>query len=209
MLKPIGVLSTCEPVKGIIVNPHGVEVPENVPVLDCHSIRNGCLGHLERAWVEDDLLMGELIFTGARGARAYQQIERGEVGGCSCSLKIDSVAIFDADGTPLDVEEAIERQDDPALVVIAQRTVLREVSITATPADKNAFVRAVGLNAEAWRMIRQGEAELQRILHSDEPGIFGNDGDDEDGDDGMVTLSEFMKARLRDNRRNVFYGDER
>ena len=30
MLKVVGVLNTGEPVKGIIVNPHGVEVPEHV-----------------------------------------------------------------------------------------------------------------------------------------------------------------------------------
>jgi hypothetical protein len=70
MLKVVGVLNTGEPVKGIIVNPHGVEVPEHVPILDSHNIANGGLGHVERTWTEDDSLMGELVFTGARGARA-------------------------------------------------------------------------------------------------------------------------------------------
>jgi hypothetical protein len=35
-------------------------------------------------------------------------------------------------------------------------------------------VRAIGINAEAWRMIKQGEEALQRILHSDGDGVFGN-----------------------------------
>jgi hypothetical protein len=35
-------------------------------------------------------------------------------------------------------------------------------------------VRAIGIDAEAWRMIRQGEAELNRILHSDGDGIAGD-----------------------------------
>jgi hypothetical protein len=95
--------------------------------------------------------------------------------GCSCGFRIENVAIFDADGTPLDVEEAIERgADDPDLIIIAERTVLREVSITATPADRNACVRAIGIDAEAWRMIRQGEATLRRILHPE----YDRDDDD-------------------------------
>jgi hypothetical protein len=100
-MKAVGVLNTGEPVKGIIVNPHGVEVPEHVPILDSHNIANGGLGHVERTWTEDDSLMGELVFTGARGARAYRQIERGELAGCSCGFRIENVAIFDADGDVL------------------------------------------------------------------------------------------------------------
>ena len=49
-MKAVGVLNTGEPVKGIIVNPHGVEVPEHVPILDFYNIANGGLGHVERTW---------------------------------------------------------------------------------------------------------------------------------------------------------------
>jgi phage head maturation protease len=168
MLKAVGVLSTSEPVKGFIVNAHGVEVPEDVPILDSHDVRNGCLGYLERAWVEGDSLMGSLVFNGRAGRRVYELIERGSLNGVSCSFQIENVAIFDIDGDEVDVEKAVERgHDDPDLILIAQRTTLREVSITAVPADPGAFVRAIGIDAEAWRMIRQGEAELDRILRSD------------------------------------------
>jgi hypothetical protein len=37
-------------------------------------------------------------------------------------------------------------------------------------------VRAIGIDAEAWRMIRQGEATLRRILH---PEYDRDDDDDE------------------------------
>jgi hypothetical protein len=163
-------------VKGIIVNPRGVEVPEHVPVLDSHRIANGVLGHLASAWVENDLLMGELVFTGSAGRRAFQAIERGSLGGgISCRFETVNFEIFDADGDVFDIEDAVARgPDDPDLVVIAQRSILREVSITATPADRNAFVRAVGFDAECWRMIKQGEEELRRILYSDGDGVYGN-----------------------------------
>ena len=42
------------------------------------------------------------------------------------------------------------------------------------PADRNVCVRAIGINAEARRMIRQGEEELHRILHSDGDGVAGD-----------------------------------
>jgi hypothetical protein len=168
MLKAVATLSTSATVRGIVVDPHGIEVPDLVPILDSHNVRNGCLGHLERAWVENDSLMGDLVFTGSAGRRAYDLIERGSLNGVSCSFQIENVAIFDIDGDEVDVEEAVKRgHADPDLILIAQRSILREVSITAMPADPGAFVRAIGIDAEAWRMIRQGEAELDRILRSD------------------------------------------
>ena len=78
MMKATGILSTSEPVKGIIVNPHGVEVAGDVPILDCHNVRDGCLGHLGKTWVEafddDPALMGDLVFTGRAGRRAYEMM---------------------------------------------------------------------------------------------------------------------------------------
>ena len=175
MLKAVGVLSTFEPVKCFIVNPEGIQVPDDVPILDSHDVRNGCLGYLERAWVEDDSLMGWLVFNDRAGRRVYQLIERGELSGCSCRFDIARFTICDADGDVLEIEEAIERgPDDPDLVIVAERTILREISITAMPADRNACARAIGFDAECWRMIRQGEAELHRILHSDGGGVAGD-----------------------------------
>ena len=88
MLKAMGILSTSEPVKGIIVNRHGVEIGPDIPVLDSHRVANGVLGHLERAWIEDDSsLWGELIFTGRAGRRVYELIERGPLSGVSCRLR--------------------------------------------------------------------------------------------------------------------------
>jgi hypothetical protein len=55
--------------------------------------------------------------------------------------------------------------------VIAQRTILQEVSLTAMPADCGAIVRACSLEAMAWQVIRDGEETLQRILHQDRHGI--------------------------------------
>jgi hypothetical protein len=78
MMKATGILSTSEPVKGIIVNPHGVEVAGDVPILDSHNVRNGCLGHLGKTWVEafddDPALMGDLVSTGRAGRRAYEMM---------------------------------------------------------------------------------------------------------------------------------------
>jgi hypothetical protein len=123
MLKAMGILSTSEPVKGIIVNPHGVEIGPDIPVLDSHRVANGVLGHLERAWIEDDSsLWGELIFTGRAGRRVYELIERDSLSGVSCRFETLCVAICDVDGDALDVEEALEwGPDDPDLVCIAQR----------------------------------------------------------------------------------------
>jgi hypothetical protein len=169
MLKAVGVLSASEPVKGIIVDPRGVEVPENVPVLDSHNVANGCLGHLARAWAEDDVLLwGELVFTGRAGRRVFELIERGSLNGVSCRFQTERMAIYDADGDPLDIEEAIERgPDDPDLIVVATRSVLTEVSITSVPADGACFVRACGLTGMAWAAIADGERALDRILRSD------------------------------------------
>jgi hypothetical protein len=119
MLKAMGILSTSEPVKGIIVNPHGVEIGPDIPVLDSHRVANGVLGHLERAWIEDDSsLWGELISTGRAGRRVYELIERGSLSGVSCRFETLCVAICDVDCDALDVEEALEwGPDDPDLVL--------------------------------------------------------------------------------------------
>jgi phage head maturation protease len=209
MLKAVGVLSASEPVKGVIVNPHGVEVPEDVPIFDSHDFARGCLGHLSRAWTENDALWGELIFTGRAGRRAYEMIERGELAGCSCRFETMSFEVYDADGDMIDIEKAVARgADDPDLIVVAQRTILREVSITATPADRNAFVRAIGIDAEAWRMIRQGEATLRRILRPEDDLRVASTvsqilwDDDVDDDGRMMSISEYIEAR-----RNRFHDD--
>jgi hypothetical protein len=162
MLKAMGILSTSEPVKGIIVNPHGVEIGPDIPVLDSRRVANGVLGHLERAWIEDDSsLWGELIFTGRAGRRVYELIERGSLSGVSCRFETLCVAICDVDGDALDVEEALEwGPDDLDLVCIAQRSILTEISVTSVPADPACCMRALSFNAECWRMIKQGEAEL-------------------------------------------------
>jgi hypothetical protein len=175
-------------------------VPENVPLLDSHSVANGGLGHLSRSWATDDSLFGELIFTGAHDRRVYELIERGSLSGVSCRFDIVNFAIRNANGDKVYIEEAIQRgADDPDLVVIAQRTILREVSVTSMPADRNACVRACSLEGIAWQIIHDGEEKLDRILRPDRYGV----GDD--GDDGMVTLSEFLKARAG-GQRLVFYG---
>jgi hypothetical protein len=215
MLKATGILSTTASVNGLVINPRGIEIGPHIPVLDSHNVANGALGHLQRAWVDEDddgmpALRGELIFTGRAGARAHKLIERSSCG-VSCRFETVSFEIFDANGNELSADEAVERgHDDPDLIVIAQRSILQEVSITAMPADPGAFVRALGFEAECWRMIRQGEAELDRILRADRHGVGdddddGDDGTDERSDDGLVTVSEFMRARARADRRLVYY----
>jgi hypothetical protein len=115
----VGVLNTGEPVKGIIVDPHGVEVGPDIPILDSHNVANGCLGHLERAWMENYSLMGELQFTGRAGRRAFRAIERDSISGVSCRFDIVNFAIRDGNGDKVYIEEAIERgADDPDLIVI-------------------------------------------------------------------------------------------
>jgi hypothetical protein len=191
MLKVVGVLNTGEPVKGIIVDPAGIEVGPDIPILDSHNVANGCLGHLERAWVENDSLMGELQFTGRDGRRVFRAIERGSISGVSCRFDISHIAIRDVNGDKVRIEEAIERgADDPDLVVIAQRTILREVSVTAMPAYRNACVRACSVEGIAWQVIRDGERMLDRILRPDRYGV-GND----DGDDELISISEFLRRR--------------
>ena len=122
-------------------------MPENVPLLDSHSVANGCLGHLSQSWATDDSLFDELIFTGAHGRRVYELIERGSLTKRSlCGFDIVNIAIRDADGGKVYVEDAIERgPDDPDLIVIAQHTILREVSVTAMPADRNACVLSASM----------------------------------------------------------------
>jgi HK97 family phage prohead protease len=192
MLKAVGILSTSAPLKGIVVDLRGVEVGEHIPVLDSHDFRNGCLGHLARAWVDDGALWGELQFTGHSGRRAYRAIERGSLNGVSCGFRIESVAICDSDGDEISVEEALERgPDDPDLTVIATHTTLREVSITSVPADRNACVRACSIDGAAWACIRDGERALDRILRPPE-----YDRDDDDVDDGrLMSVTEYIEAR--------------
>src|SRR6266481_5946840 len=96
MMRAIATLTTLTEVKGVVINPHGIEVGDDIPILDCHSLKNRCLGHLESAWVEDNSLKAELVFTGTAGRRVYRMIERGELNGVSCGLKTVSVAILDA-----------------------------------------------------------------------------------------------------------------
>jgi phage head maturation protease len=90
-------------------------------------------------------------------------IERGELTGCSCGFHIDSVTVHDADGTMLDVEEALDRRDDPSLFFIAQRSTIQEISVTAMPADPGACVRACSVYALYWAVIHDGEETLHRI----------------------------------------------
>lgn len=139
MLKAVGILSTSALVKGIIVNPRGIDVPDNVPVLDSRDVRNPCLGYLESAWVAKDSLFGQLALTGRAVRRAFEMIERQELTECSCRFKITNVTVHDADGT-LEIEEALDRLDDPSLFFIAQRSSLQEVSLTAMPSDPGATV---------------------------------------------------------------------
>jgi phage head maturation protease len=136
--------------------------------------------------------MGDLVFTGRAGRRAYERIERGSLNGVSCSFQIENVAIFDADGGELSAEETVERgPDDPDLIVIAQRTILLEVSLCAMPADRGAIVRACSLEAMAWQIIREGEETLHRILRPDRHGV---------GDVGN------MWQRILADRKLVHYG---
>jgi hypothetical protein len=94
--------------------------------------------------------------------------------------------------TCFDLEEAIERgPEDPGLVVIAQRTILMEVSVTAMPADRNACVRACSPEGIAWQIIHDGEEKLDRILRPDRHGV---------GDDGN------MWQRVLADRKLVHYG---
>jgi hypothetical protein len=198
MLRATGILSTSAPINGVIVNPNGVQIPEHVPILDSHNVRNGCLGFLAGTSVEKDdddapALMGELVFTGVRGRRVFGLIERGAISGAvSCRFQTVHFEILDANGNELSAEEAVERgHDDPDLIVIAQRSILTEVSITATPADPGARVRCLGLRAQMWAAIRHGEAELRRILDRDT-------GDDADTGD--------MYQRFLADQRLVKYG---
>jgi hypothetical protein len=119
--------------------------------------------------------MGVLCFTGKAGRRVYDQVERGLLNGVSCSLDIENVAIFDSDGDQLNVDDPLAQRDDPALNVVVTRSVLREVSITSVPADRNCFVRSLSVEAEAWRMIEQGELALRQILRPDRDHDIGDD----------------------------------
>jgi hypothetical protein len=167
MLKAVGILSTSANVKGLVVDPGGVEVPDHVPVLDSHNVANGCLGHLARTWVAGDSLWGDLVFTGRAGRWCYERVERQELTGCSCRFKIGNVTVRDADGSVLDIEEALARQDDPGLFFVAESSTLQEVSVTAMPSDPGATIRACSETAAAWAVIRDGEARLRRLLDRD------------------------------------------
>lgn len=201
MLRAKGIIATTGLRKGILVDVESIEVGEHIPILDSHSTRNGCLGHVERAWIEDGALWGDLVFTGRAGRRAYRSIERQELNGVSCSFWIETVAICDGDGNEVGIEEALERgHADPDLTVVALRSILREVSICAAPSDAEAFVRATGFNAQCWAMIRQGEEELRRILHPDH--------DDDDGDnvdDGDMTIAEMLAGGGQRSPRAVLH----
>jgi phage head maturation protease len=191
MLRGAAILSSGIVVRGIIVDPRGVEVGPDIPILDSHDFRNGCLGYVESTWAADDTLFGELIFTGRAGRRVYELIERGSLSGVSCRFEIMNFAIRDADGGKVYVEDAIERgPDDPDLIVIAQRTILREVSVTSLPADRNACVRACSPEGVAWQVIHDGERMLDHILRRDR-----HDVGDEGEDDELMSVSEFLRRR--------------
>jgi hypothetical protein len=77
MLKAVGVLSTAAMVKGIIVNPLGIDLASvrngEIPILDSHNVRNPCLGYLKNAWLaesdSDPVLMGTLMFSDNHAGR--------------------------------------------------------------------------------------------------------------------------------------------
>jgi hypothetical protein len=178
MLEAIAVLSCGGPIddRGLVIDPRGVDLQlvrdGECPILDSHGHRE--LGLVVDAWVEDPQsmlpispLMGRLCFYDTKAGReAHGMIERQEVCGVSIGIQIASVAISEMDGTPLDIEEALERgYDDPDLLIIACRSLLTEVSITSMPGDPNAVVRAVGEDVLVRQMIKDGEAKLRRILN--------------------------------------------
>jgi len=92
--------------------------------------------------------------------------------GVSCSFEIVNATVRDADGDVRDVEEGIERRpDDPNLSIIVERAVLREVSITAMPADRNACVCTIGIDAEGVWCDSSWRIGIDRILHSMAPAL--------------------------------------
>ena len=167
MMQAAAVLSTSDAIHGIIVMSEGVVVPPEVPILDSHCVERGALGHLLKTWtVDGGLLMGEMAFTGRAGRRAFQQIERGEIDGCSCHFKFKRFSVFDTvDYRVVEPGEARERgPDDANLVIVIRNSRLLEVSICAIPADRNARVWACSERAVVHKMIASGEAALERIL---------------------------------------------
>ena len=182
-----------------MIRSKGVDFSREIPLLDSHSLRNQPLGHVAEAWVTtnpldgDALLMARLRFDDTRaGRRAYDIVVCEELTGVSGGFHIGSVSVHDADGTALEVEKALERQEDPSLFFYVQRSILQEVSLCSMPADPNAIVRACGLDAECWRMIRQGEATLRRNFHPE----YDRDDDDD----------ELMRRVLVPGRETILYG---
>jgi hypothetical protein len=177
MFEAIAVLSCGGPVddRGLVIDPAGIDLRRlPCPILDSHD-RHREIGLVVDAWVEEDAqgvlpispLMGRLCFYDTKAGRAaHGMIERQEICGVSIGIEITEVAISEPDGTPLSVEEAIERgYDDPDLLIIAKRSILTEVSLTSMPGDPNAVVRAVGEDVLVRQMIKDGEAKLRRILN--------------------------------------------
>jgi phage head maturation protease len=127
-----------------------------VPILDSHQIRP--LGHLVSAQIEEGAfrILGRLRFDASDlGLRAFEMIERAEVGGISCGFSISEWSALDADDDEIDDDESLERYyDDPHVTFVAQRFELLEVSVTSLPADPCArIVRSLG--DEVWHARRR------------------------------------------------------
>jgi hypothetical protein len=139
---------------GFVIDTRGVDlalVEDGVPILDSHGSRK--LGWVTEAWLEDvdgvlpmAPVMGHLQFDDSMaGLRAYGMVERGELCHCSIRIEITEMGISDArSGAPLGIEEALARGcDDPDVLFIALRSVLKEVSLVNTPCDPDCVVRVV------------------------------------------------------------------
>jgi hypothetical protein len=133
VLEAMGCLSCGGPFeeRGLVIDPRGIDLSlvkaGRVPILDSHGSRR--LGRVVDAWIGEscgvlplDPLIGKLQFDDSKaGWRAHGMIERRELTGCSIGIRHTRMAFAEPDGTPLDVEAALERRDDARQVRIRPR----------------------------------------------------------------------------------------
>ena len=114
-----------------------------IPLLDSHQSGGigSALGRVRTVWFDRGALMATLSFNETpAGSEAMGMIERSEICSLSCGYRVESWAISDEDGNPVD-EEAARFEDD--LTFTATRWELLEASLVSVPADSLASVRSI------------------------------------------------------------------
>jgi phage head maturation protease len=133
------------------------------PLLDSHNQQSidNVLGVIESAWVTDKKLYGKIRFAQTpRGRLAEGMVARGEITGISAGYRVDEWAVVDANGEPVDEDNA---GWSDKLTFTAKRWQLYEGSLVGVPADFLSAVRRFGSDSDHVEDVRTRMEARERM----------------------------------------------